>query len=1435
MKKRKINIKKFKPSRRKTFRVLGIFFFTLLFLHISLYFGSDLLLRNYLQREVERLSAGKYAIDFDRFNLSILERGFYVQGFILLPMEEAFDEDEEKPLYRISIPKITVKNLGYNFSEHILTIGNLRFTQPGIQSKQDQMLLEKQQVSPLELLEMEVRKSIGPGLQNVVIENLNIDDADLLLENFISQKSIAADNANLYVKHIELLSRKENASPFNARGFTLDLQNFKIILGDSVHTVRSSSVSISSIDQYIRAEKVNISPDLTRAAEDYYEINLDNLELLEADIDRMFYTSDVNVGALKLKQPRFSHYSGISEKASADTLQGLYPLIKDVLASISIEDLTIIDGQYLHSRISEPDKKLVEADGINFTMDQVYIGPDQDRVKDQFFYAQDATLDISMVRVALADGVHWISGEQVSLSSFEDQVAMEKVQVIPIYEGAEKPDITLFEIEVPKVILGNANLKRIYNERILDIDEIIFSSPSVLLKDLAPDQGFSGKVTIQDLTQDYLKAIYIKKLSVTDGSLTLDNDLRIRQDSLSFGKISFVLEDFRLDEQTETEESSRIFLAEDLWLEIEDYALKLSDNLHLFTARKMLFDTKENFLAMEGFRLSPQSNENIQSTLNRYSKSTVLDIDVPYFYAYGVDISEAIFHEKLLVEEIKVPSPIIKLQIHNNANDDGDENKMDRLDLVNLLTSYFSVVKVNAVNVVKGTLELENFGRDKIQTFAENDVNIGVKNFYVDKNIDPTDSRVLFAEELDILLNNYVFNIAEGKYRIVADGISFNSAREEISTTNVRLRPSLTLDSKAVIQADIPSMSLKGVDLEAFLFENTFALSKLKLSGADVQLYLNRGKAEEANPAGTSRRRERNLPKTIDIIRIDTVEAEDAKFNLAYREGVQDLELINSGVNMSFYDFLLDSAKLVEGDLASFFSSMSMEMDQFSLSLKDSIHTINFSKVGFDSKSGEIVFDDFSVVPGDFTGTKGFPVIEARIPKVSISTSSLMRVQSTGDFIVKDLLLSRPEITLYLDKEDVEKAQQDKEALAQKVIERLSIQNFEIRKGLLTLREKISGKKINTFKNLSITLQDLDFDLTSTQSINKNFYLNKDFQFELTDYEVKLPDSLNLLRIGRVLLSEDRLQLKDVSLIPRYGVFEYHRRVGFETDVANVHIPEVVVSGLSVEKLIGEKLLEASSVSLNNARIDIFRDKRFDIQSTEEKQMPQNLMLNGVFEVKLDSLIIKNADVIYREFPEKGLVPGVLTFNNLNAAFLPFYISKNPGEFPLSSSTLAADGLINGEAPINLKGELYYQAPYPIHLVAEVGEFELSVLNSIIETNAFASILDGTVKGASSDFTLDDDAARGSITIRYNDLKLMLLEERTLRRGRGKKSILTFVINNLAVRSNNPRKLFNRLVSSPIYLKRDKNRFVFNYLWKATVSGIQGSVGLGKPKEEKKP
>jgi hypothetical protein len=875
-----------------------------------------------------------------------------------------------------------------------------------------------------------------------------------------------------------------------------------------------------------------------------------------------------------------------------------------------------------------------------------------------------------------------------------------------------------------------------------------------------------------------------------------------------------------------------------LRLEIEEYALKLSDNLHLFSSDRILIDTKLELIDIEGFHLKPSATNDVIGLLSRYGRTTMLDIEIPRFTANGVNINKAYFDEELLVKHIEIPSPVIQWIKYIQKIDEEEDNetvKMERADILNLLTTYFNTVKVDSLTLEDGSFIYDNFANENFRSFAENDINISIKNFFLDENVDLLDSRTLFSEEVDVNLNNYVFNIADGKYTIVADRISFNSAKEEISTFNVRLRPNRDIDSKVSITATIPDMSITGVDLEAFLFENTLALEKLSLSEADVNLIINREVDDDNEIERSGRRSGRNLPKTIDIVKIEEINAENAKLNISYDEEGNNIDLIKTGLNLTLFGFMLDSAKLAQGDIAAFFNNMAMEVDNFSLALRDSIHTVNFSKIELNTRGDQITLDNLNIIPQTLTGKKGVPIIAASVPKVAIQTQSLRSFQRTGDLDITSLVFTNPNVTLYLDRNEVTsivKQEEAEEKIRQKIIEVLNINSFEILGGQLSIREKNSDESLNSFGNISILLNDLNFNLAEQQTIDSKFLLNNDYQFELTDYEIKLPDSLNLIHIGKIVLSEEQLELYDFSYLPRYGKFEYSRKVGLSVDVAELRVERILIDKFNLDEFINHKKIFASSMHIFKPEAVIFKDKRMPKEEDILKKMPQELLMEISSEVNIDHIKVVNGNIKYEEFPEKGMIPGVIEFADLNASLNPFILAN--GDMGNNKIHLNGSLLLNGQAKLNVNMVLGFEKPYPIHVEASIGEFELSQINSILESNAFVTVESGVIRGGEWNFTADNKHAIGSMSLRYNDLKVRLLDERTLEHGTGRKRILTFVVNALALRSNNPRKLFNRHVSSTIYEPRDETKFVFNYLWKATFSGLMGSSGISQPRIPRK-
>ncbi|MGY6546501.1 hypothetical protein [Arthrospiribacter ruber] len=1426
--------------RKKFFRIGGLVLFILALIQVAVYFSSDFLLRNYLKEKVSEASDSKYEIDFDRFYVSLFERGVHFVGLKINPVEEVFDELDSTAYYRADIPRLSITGLNYLFRKREVVIGRLEVNSPELdfRLKIEGMLEEELDESPLEILQQEIKKSfLGSKLNEIRIRNMQVNDADVLLKNFIAQKSIKAENSNLYIRDIQLLQERSPETPFNAEGFAFDMDNFQVLLADSVHTVFAGEIEVSSLDQYIKGKNLSIEPDFEKYSETYFKADLDDLLLSDADINKVFYTSEVVVGQLILQKPSIDLYTRKGESRNQD-LEAfeLYDLIDGILASISIETLSIDEGRFTQSRAENRDNRFIQAERIDFKMEGFYVGPESSKKDNQFFYADDASVELFDVQLILGDSVHQINGAHVLLSSFEDKIQIDGFHLFPFEDYEPDLNKTLLDIQVPNLSISEANLKKIYNQGIIDLQRVIIEKPEILLRDVQGKVDETGNFNISEIYSEFLEGIYVKRFEIKEGSLIVDNRVRVRQDSLSFGKVNLILENFALDDRTENSEAKSFFWAENLELELQEYALKLADNLHVFKADRVFLDTKRSQISIDGFVLEPFDRSQIQSTLDRYGKKTTLDIFVPKFTATGVDIRKAYFDGILNIRDIRVPSPKISIIRHRPGQEEEDREGVDQQEILDLLTNYFSEIKVERLSLQQGTLNYENYVRDRIRTFAEENVSISVRNFYLNKDASPEELRSLFSEEVDLQLNNYVFNIADGKYNILADRINFNTAKEEIIASNVSLNPRRNFTDKTRVSVTIPEMAFRGVDLEGFLFENELKLEMVKFTGSDVNILINNDLDEEDTSSPRRGRRDRSLPKTIDVISIDTIQAEEAQFKLAFREGGSQRELINTGINLAFYDFLLDSAIIGRGDISGFFSGLSLDIDEFWLTLPDSMHQVTFSKVELDTRYEGVLVNNFRIIPKELSGKPGVPIFSGHIPTALIKTNKLADLQESGELIISELRLFRPDIEVFVDQEKKSRSspEENGDNNEASLVEKLKIGEFEIVEGDVFVFQKNGSKDPQGIKNLNFVLADLDLELSELEQLDPKDFLDKEFRLSFPDYEFNLPDSLNKVSVGYVALENKEIILKDIVFEPRYGKYAYTRKVGYQTDVAKIRIPEIVISEADLEKFLEEEVIIAKKVLIKGAVTDLFRDKRFEKKEDKYRPMPQLLMKTAGYSVHLDTLEVLDGTIIYTEFPENGMVPGVLVFDQLNASLFPFRLEKEEIEYGLDEANLVGSTKLFGEADLSVNVKMFFKEPYPMDVSANIGEFDIRIINPILENNAFLRALDGKVNGGDWNFRANDKDAAGLMTLLYQDLKLELLDERTLQRGKGRKAILTFVLNVFAVKSNNPRKLFGNTVRSRIYQERETNRFIFNYWWTSTLSGLKGSLGLGQPQIPKR-
>lgn len=1433
------------PFRKKLLKWVMIAFLGLLFLEFVFYFGSNLLLSNWARNKINDATDDVYQIEFNRINFSLIRRGVFLDGIIMKPVEGVVAKPGQT-LFDFTLDELAFKGLWYSFSENFFYIGKLEFDNPNISmdlpedksgnpKQVDSLKIDK--VSPVKELEGEVKKSIEKmKLNALVVRSLEINHADLFFLNFLSQSSLEANNTKLLVRDINLTTQEEWETPFNARGFEFDLENVLFPLPDDVHKITADKVFISSLTNQVDLRNFELSGDKKKESKAYYSAKLNALRIGNVDLNKAFMTSRLLVDEIVMEDPLFKVERLIKADKDSTSTGDLNELIDGVLESIYVKELSINDGKFVTSNAIDTLKNRIDIEGLDFKMIEFYLGDDESKKKNQFFYGEDAAMEIRDASLYLSDEVHLIKGEKISVSSFKDEIEVDNVSFQP-REGAlqEKDPDHIIRIFLPKVALTKANLKLLYNERKFEMDELMLNSPQVeFVERRKKENQPSQNVSIKDLLEGYLTDVKIGKFDLNDGEVQFKNEAGERTNDIGFERFSLELDEVFFQPNS-TKSISDFLFAKDVVLSLEKYRLKLRDNLHEFKADHVTIDSKDSLLSISGLSISPENPNQVQQVLDAYGKSVILDIQIPEFRAEGFNMRAAFEEEKLEIQQILIPEPeLFMSRFRKKSSSNSTASLESSVEIKSLLTSYFNVIEIDSLSFSEGKIKYENFSGPKDIAFQEDNLSLKLKGFYVDNTgYEREGDRTFFSEEIDLRLKNYAFNLAGGNYRATTNNLSFNSIDQSIIIDSLELVPGPGLENKLALSLDLPQVSFNGVDIESFLFENVLDLNKLKVTGGRINIEIDKDYEQQEKEENEQKK---SLPKSIELIKIDSIEAVNSTLGINFRSGTNEAQSIQTNFDLGILGFNFDSTANTKEDLSGLFSQINLSLQDFSFALPDSIHTIQFSSVNVDNSVDATIFSNFQVIPKSTTIAPGSPIISARIESLSLQNNTLKEIQETGVFDMTKLSLVNPVIDIFLDSAKKEvKAKPVKPKNKEGLIQTVLLQDILVQNGKFTLYNKELGPIEHlAFDGVNVELAELNFNLIGKdQKISPQFLLEKDHSLSLTNYVYYSSDSLNRVDIGKLSLLDDDLIVEDIKVGPTIGRYNYLNQQGFQSDAIDAVIKKVTLLNIDFNEYFLNNKVSAQGLILDSLSLDVFRDKRLPIKEDVYKPMPQALMRNSPIDLEVDSVKVNGGLIRYQEFGPKSLLPGMISFNQVNAKLAPFILTRSEQDYPAMSTKLHATSKLMGQGDVQLEATLFYEDPYPMEVDISLGELDLTTLNNMLSRGVFVRVLDGRVTDGEWNFKVNDDVAQGKMNFHYEDLKIEFLDSLTLERGTGKLNLMTFLANTIT-KNSNPRSFLNRRVTATIYSERDKSKFIFGGWWRATFSGLKGSLGLGQPKVPKR-
>lgn len=385
----------------------------------------------------------------------------------------------------------------------------------------------------------------------------------------------------------------------------------------------------------------------------------------------------------------------------------------------------------------------------------------------------------------------------------------------------------------------------------------------------------------------------------------------------------------------------------------------------------------------------------------------------------------------------------------------------------------------------------------------------------------------------------------------------------------------------------------------------------------------------------------------------------------------------------------------------------------------------------------------------------------------------------------------------------------------------LAIDKFEITGASLTIKEAKTEKEKMVFRNGFLQLSDIIIDSTSAQK--EQIFITDKLEWSAQEVSWTLPDNLYSLKAYALggSSSGQNVFVDSLRLEPLYPKYEFSQAVGNEIDRIDLTIERLVMEEVNFDSLLNNRKLIAGTFDIENAKMDIFHDKRLPGGITKVKPLLHLKFREIDFPIKIDTISIVDSYISYSEHKNNVSNPGTVTFEELEATLSNVSNFKSDSE-ESDAITLEAKTKVMGSGLLNVHFSFPKNDTSGRHSIyGSLGSMSMKELNPILENVGLVHIDDGLINSMKFSMELDKRNAKGSLTLNYQDLNIKILEADEQKEGDTKK-LTSFIANTFVIKKSNNEEPLRK---GDIEFERIVEKSVFNYWWKSLLSGLKDNIG----------
>lgn len=428
-------------------------------------------------------------------------------------------------------------------------------------------------------------------------------------------------------------------------------------------------------------------------------------------------------------------------------------------------------------------------------------------------------------------GLYQIDFEEIDLNILRKSIYINNLTLTATPENREDSinAKNIYEAQVAEVNISLESVIRIYTNKELVVDGIEVIDPKLFMTKVNPEKEplKFGRETgeLYEIISEYLDLLHVNYLKVRSGTVNHSpSNFRLKS-------IDFSVEDFTV---SQNQKKKKIFYSEAINLGVDQQAILLPDSIHELSFEGFELSTKDSILNFNNFKIRARDDVDAVDVFKNQNQN-VYDIDIPTLALKGINYLKAYEDNFLVVEEVNIPKPKIKIQSVLKSNKQNTEQAENSIGAS--LLALFDLIKINDFKIHEGGLNLTLKG-DNEQRFLSDNISIDLFNIELDSTQRDIQNIIHYFEHATVEINDYDYLLPDNLHNIKFKKLNFNTIDSTMLVQNLEIKPSRSLDDSTLTQynLNLPILKVEGIAHRDIYDNDRIDLKNLALRNATITI-----------------------------------------------------------------------------------------------------------------------------------------------------------------------------------------------------------------------------------------------------------------------------------------------------------------------------------------------------------------------------------------------------------------------------------------------------------------------------------------------------------------------------------------------------------------------------------------------------------------------